>query len=139
MKRFAFALLLCAPVIAAADDQDVIDYRQHVMKTLGEQMAAIGMILENRAPAGNLPVHLQVLAVTAPQAAIAFEPAVQGGNAKPEVWTNNADFKARLEKLVSATATLAAAGKGGDAAAIASQLSTLDCKGCHDTYRVPPK
>ena len=105
----AIFILALASLPARADDQDVIDYRTHVMKTLGEQMGAIGMILENKAPADNLALHLKVLAVTATQAKKAFEPKVPGGNAKPEVWANWPDFSKRLDELVAATAELAAA------------------------------
>jgi cytochrome c556 len=134
------AVLLAASGTVCADDQDAIDYRRHVMKTMGEQMAAIGMILEKKAPADNFAVHMKVLAVTAPQAKKAFEPKVAGGNAKPEVWANWADFTKRLDALVASTDELAKLAKDGGVAAVAPKLATaLNCKGCHDTYRVPPK
>lgn len=137
---FALSVLVFAALPSRADDQDVIDYRTHVMKTLGEQMGAIGMILENKAPADNFATHLKVLAVTATQAKKAFEPKVAGGNAKPEVWNDWADFSKRLDELVAATADLAAAAPHESVAAISDKLgSTLKCKSCHDTYRKPLK
>jgi cytochrome c556 len=133
------ALLLSALPVRA-DDQDVIDYRTHVMKTLGEQMDAIGMILENKAPPDNFATHLKVLAVTATQAKKAFEPKVPGGNAKPEVWTNWADFSKRLDDLVTGSAELAAAAPHESVAAIGAKLGpSLKCKGCHENYRKPLK
>ena len=96
---FALGCLLFASLPSRADDQDVIDYRTHVMKTLGEQMGAVGMILENKAPPDNFATHMKVLAVTATQAKKAFEPKVPGGNAKPEVWSDWADFSKRLDEL----------------------------------------
>ena len=66
----AFFALSCAALPGRADDQDVIDYRQHVMKTMGEQMGAIGMILQNKVPPDNFALHLKVLAITATQAKI---------------------------------------------------------------------
>jgi cytochrome c556 len=137
---FALSLLVCAALPCRADDQDVIDYRTHVMKTLGEQMGAVGMIIENKAPADNFATHLKVLAVTATQAKKAFEPKVPGGNAKPEVWSNWPDFSKRLDELVAATAELATAAQHDTVAVVGPKLrSTLKCKSCHDTYRVPPK
>lgn len=133
-------LLVTAALPGRADDQDVIDYRTHVMKTMGEQLGAIGMILEHKAPADNFAVHLKVLAVTATQAKKAFEPKVPGGNAKPEVWNNWADFSKRLEELVATTAELATAAQHEGVAAVGGKLkSTLKCKSCHDTYRLPLK
>ena len=133
-------VLLSATLPSRADDQDVIDYRTHVMKTLDEQMGAIGMILENKVPADNFATHLKVLAVTATQAKKAFEPKVPGGNAKPEVWSNWADFSKRLDELVTTTADLAAAAQHDSVAVVGAKLrSTLKCKSCHETYRTPLK
>ena len=144
MSRLVTLLALGALMFAAlpsrADDQDVIDYRTHVMKTLGEQLGAIGMILEHKAPPDNFATHLKVLAVTATQAKKAFEPKVPGGNAKPEVWSNWADFSKRLDDLVAATGDLAAAAPHESVAAVGEKLgSALKCKSCHDTYRKPLK
>lgn len=133
-------ILSGAPAMSRADDQDVIDYRTHVMKTMGEQMGAIGMILAKQAPPDNFAVHLKVLAVTATQAKRAFQDKVAGGNAKPEVWSDWADFAKRLDELVATTAALAAAATTEDVATVGRKLQAgLKCKGCHDTYRMPLK
>jgi cytochrome c556 len=136
----ALGVLVCATLPSRADDQDVIDYRTHVMKTLDEQLGAVGIILENKVPADNFATHLQVLAVTATQAKKAFEPKVPGGNAKPEVWSNWADFSKRLDELVATTADLASAAQHDSVAVVGGKLkSTLKCKSCHETYRKPLK
>ncbi len=140
LPLLALIVLGSAALPSRADDQDVIDYRTHVMKTLGEQMGAIGMILESKAPPDNFATHLKVLAVTATQAKKAFEPKVPGGNSKPEVWSNWADFSKRLDELVSTTADLATAAPHQSVAAVGEKLkSSLKCKSCHDTYRKPLK
>jgi cytochrome c556 len=136
----AFLVLSLAALPGRADDQDVIDYRQHIMKTMGEQMGAISMILQNKAPPDNFAVHLKVLAITATQAKSAFEPKVPGGDAKPGVWTDWQDFSHRLDELVAATAELAASAQRDGVAKVGAKMqSTVKCKGCHDTYRVPKK
>ena len=53
----AAALAVTAPFAARADDKDVIEYRQHAMKTLQEQTAIIGEIVSGAVPADNLPAH----------------------------------------------------------------------------------
>jgi len=125
--------MLGATASVSADDQDVIDYRVHVMKSMGEDLDAIGMILAKKAPADNLTAHVKALAVIAPQAKKAFEPKVPGGQARPEVWSNWADFAKRLDALVASTDALAKVADGG-AAAVADKVKSVDCKGCHDTY-----
>ncbi len=74
------------PISSFADDQDVRDYRSHIMKTLGEQFAALNQITKGKAPAADVATQAEVLRITAGAAKIAFEPKVQGGEAKPEVW-----------------------------------------------------
>jgi cytochrome c556 len=128
------------PHVASADDQDVIDYREHIMKSMGEQVAAIGEILEQKVNPENFATHVQILAVTAATAKSAFEPKVLGGKAKPEVWLHWADFAKRLDALAAATADLAKIAKdGGIAAAAPKAQAALTCKSCHDTYRQPDK
>jgi cytochrome c556 len=134
------AALLAASGSALADDQDVIDYRSHVMKTIGEQVGAIQLILENRVASDNLAAHLKVIAATAPQAKSAFTAEVAGGRSKPEVWADWDDFSQRLDRFVAGAQELAQAAEAGDAAAAAAKLpATLDCKGCHEVYRAPAK
>jgi cytochrome c556 len=129
-----------APTLARADDQDVIDYRAHIMKTLEEQAAAINQILQQKAPAENFAVHVQVLAITAATAKKAFEPKVLGGEAKADVWTHWTDFARRLDDLTAATADLASTAKAGGVAAAAPKVQTaLTCKSCHDIYSVEKK
>lgn len=132
-------LALVAPLLGRADDQDVVDYRQHIMNSMGEHAAAIDMILKNKAPAENLEAHTKALAVIATTAKKAFEPKVAGGNAKPEIWANWADFAKRLDALTAATTQLSNAAQGGVGAPAQKAFASLGCKDCHDKYRVPPK
>jgi cytochrome c556 len=132
------ALSLTTTVLA--DDQDVIDYRKHVMKTLGEQLGAVHMMLDKKAPADAFVTDMKVIALAAGQAKSAFEPKVAGGNSKPEVWSNWADFAKRLDTLTAASASLAKAAQDGGPVAVGPKLdAALDCKGCHDLYMVPAK
>ena len=142
--KFGFAvavtLVMSAPFVARADDKDVIDYRQHIMKTLGEQAASLGMIMQMKAPPTNFAAHAQVLADTAAMALVAFEPKVTGGEAKPDVWAKYDDFSKRMKELAANTADFAKTAKaGGMAAAGPKMKDTLTCKGCHDLYREQKK
>ena len=146
MSRLSHLLIAGVVLIAAtasstarADDQDVIDYREHIMKTMGEQVAAIGQILQQKAPAENFATHVQILAITAATAKKAFEPKIPGGEAKPDVWAQWPDFSKRMDELTAATADLARIAAAGGMAAAAPKVQTLTCKSCHDTYRVEKK
>jgi cytochrome c556 len=121
---------------AAADNNDVIDYRQHIMNTLNEQAGALGEILSGAIPDDNVIAHLDALALTASTALKAFEPKVPGGQAKPEVWSNWADFSKRMNDFAQQTAAMAKlAHDQGKEAGLAKVMDALSCKKCHDTYR----
>lgn len=129
----AFTIVI-APTLARADDQDAIDYRQHVMTTMGEQLLLINQIIQKQAPADNLATFAQILAMTATTAQSAFKPNVAGGDSKPTVWSSWPDFSRRLDALVASTADLAKAAQAGNTPAIASKVAALGCMSCHDIY-----
>jgi|SRR5882757_1179518 len=122
--------------IAHGEDQDVIDYRQRIMKTLNEQAEIIGMILSKVIPTDNTAAHIETMAITAGTALKAFEPKVPGGEAKPEVWSKWPDFSKRMTEFATKTANAAKAAKqSGPQAGLLIMTDTDLCKGCHDTYR----
>jgi cytochrome c556 len=142
MSRVSRALtvlaLVALPVFSAAvlaDDEDTIAYRKHIMKTLDEQTAALGMILSGAVPDDNTVAHIDAIAITAATALKAFEPQVAGGDAKPEVWSNWADFSKRMNEFAQKTAEMSrvAHDKGKDEA-VQMVIDALSCKSCHETY-----
>lgn len=137
----ALAATLILPVAAFADDQDVIDYRQHAMKTMGEEVGAMAMIAQGKiSSADDFATHAQILAEVAAMAKAAFTQKVAGGQAKPDVWAKWDDFSKRIDALAASTADLAKTAKAGGVAAAAPKMKdALTCKGCHDLYREEKK
>lgn len=141
MKGIAPLLCCCAlslltlPALAA--DQDVIQFREAVMKTLNEQSAALGQIASGVIPDDNLVTHMDEIALAASAALKAFTPKVPGGEAKPAVWANWADFSKRMADFAQQTAAGAkiAREQGKDAALVQLINYADSCKACHDMYR----
>lgn len=129
----ALALALTTGYAAGLDD---VDYRQNIMKTLGEQAGAVGMILEQKAPQGDLTKHVKALAITSTQVLKAFEPHAEGGDAKPNVWKNWDKFAAKANEQAKKFAELDKALESGGLDAAAKVKESFACKSCHDTYRV---
>src|SRR4051812_39273935 len=92
LLALSLAAGITASVVARADDQDAVDYRVHIMKTMDEEVGAINLILQKKAPAESFATHVKVLAVTAKTAKKAFEAEVPGTHAKPDIWKNWPDF-----------------------------------------------
>src|SRR4051812_40583523 len=104
-KMALIALAAALPLQAwAYDDKDVVDYRQHIMKSLDEQVGAVGMIVSTQIGDENLIPHLQQVALMARVALKSFEPKVQGGESKPEVWAQWNDFSAKMNDFATRTA-----------------------------------
>ena len=130
--------LMPAPALAQgkAEDKDVLAYRRALMITLNEQSGALGMILSSSITTGDPVAHLEAIALTASYAVKAFEPKVEGGEARPEVWTKWADFSKRMNDFARKTAVAAkTAREKGPEAGLTNILDALTCKACHDIYR----
>ncbi len=126
--------------VARADNQDVIDYRQHIMKTLGEQAQSLAMVMQGKAPAENVAIHAQLLAVTAATVEAAFKEKVAGGESKADVWAKWDDFAKRSKELSANMADLAKTAQAGGLDAVKPKMATaMTCKGCHEIYREQKK
>jgi cytochrome c556 len=132
----ALGVMTLLPMVGHTDDKDVVDYRQHIMKSLEHQTAVLGQILSGAGPAENTLAHMETLALTASIALKSFEAKVPGGAAKPEVWKDWADFSKRMKEFAEKSAEMAKVGReqGVDQAAMLV-IEALPCKGCHDVYR----
>ena len=133
--------VVVTPSLARADDKDVIEYRQHIMKTLQEQTAIIGQLVSGAAPEENLPLHAEAIALAARIALKSFEAKIPGGESKPEVWAKWDDFSKRMKAFSTAADKLAdTTKKGGTMAEVTAMLvEVLPCKECHDVYRQEQK
>lgn len=136
----AVALTAGTALPVSADDENAIKYRQSVMKAVGGHMGGAVAIVKGQVPyKDDLVAHATGLNDMAHVAANAFKEKTQGGDtrAKPEIWTDAAEFSEKIEDLKQATAAfLAAASSGGPEAAGAKLGAVGDaCKGCHKKFR----
>lgn len=132
------SMTLAAP--ARADDQDALAYRQKIMSAMNEQSAILGQIASGLAPKDNVTAHLDTMALLASTALKSFEPKVPGGEAKPQVWTDWADFSARMSEFARQTDEAAKLARTmGPDAALTNMLDALSCRSCHRAYRTEKK
>jgi cytochrome c556 len=147
MRSFSFAALLAAGavlLVAAVDPHVAIPKRQDGMKQIGRTFKGINDQLHASAPdADALRLGTAQLADLARQVPSWF-PKGTGPDkgvktaAKPDIWANKADFKAKAVALASATRALADAARTSSDPAVLTPLVRAvggACKACHETYK----
>jgi cytochrome c556 len=130
------SLALVCQQVGRADNQDVIDYRELIMKQLDAESEALGMMVSGQIPPDSLALEAKSIANAAKAALKAFEPKVPGGEAKPEVWSNWDDFSKRMQAFARNSEEMAKVAETGNVAKVTELMITaLPCKECHDSYR----
>jgi len=132
-------LSLGAAATAVAEDQDIIDYRLHIMKTLAAEVSLIDLIVQKKVPSDSVAAHARILAVVATSSKPAFVPKQPSAHAKPVIWANWSDFSSRLDAMIVSAEELAKSAQTGDVTEVEARLQAAKatCKGCHDIYVVP--
>ena len=148
MKRLFVALLLTAcgalfagSAFAQAKPEDAIKYRQGVYRVMGWNFGPMAAMAKGERPydAAAFARHAEIVAYMSRMPLEGFSPGSDSGEtkAKPEIWLDMDDFKAKLEKMQTETAKLAEVAKSGDFNAAKAQLGETGkaCKACHDKFR----
>lgn len=136
--------VVSAPAVSGASGTDAIKARQDAMKNVGNAMKALAAIAKGEAPfdAAVVGKNAGTIADRLDKVATLFPDGSQQGDvetwAKPEIWSDHADFDKTREAARAAALALQAV---TDEAAYRPALGRLggNCKSCHDTYRRPKK
>ena len=152
IRKFSTVLLACslwlgaAAVVHAADEpQNVVNYRQAVMKAIGGHTGAIAGVVKGEVSyAAHVEGHAHAIAELAKLIPTIFPegtgPDKAETRALAKIWEDWAGFEAAAKKLQEEAAKLAEVAKGGDAAAIGAQMGVMGkdgCGGCHKPFRKP--
>lgn len=144
IRRLLLLSMLAAPALTAiaATPDRAIGYRQDVFGLIGWNFGALGdMVREKRAwDAAEFTRRAARVAQLSQMTDEGFPPGSDKGattDAKAEIWTNRADFDAKMDDFRREAAALATAAQGGDQAAIKAQFAKTGgtCKACHDEYK----
>jgi cytochrome c556 len=130
-----------APSATAA--QQAIKARKAVYTLIANSFGPLSTVAQGKAPYDNADAlkraeRLSVLAAYVPDV---FPEISNGGEtkAKPEIWSNRADFDQRSKQLLddanALLRTVKQDGKESDTFKNAVSTVAKDCKGCHDLYR----
>jgi cytochrome c556 len=140
----AAGLLLGAGVIAHAAESspadEIVKYRQAVMKSQGAHLAAAAAIIQGKVPfKDQLAAHVNSLEATTLDIDKIFPKESDVGDTKAlkEVWSNNDEFLKRAKDAQEKSAALAKTVAAGDTANYGPSLKGLldACKACHKDFR----
>ena len=148
-QRLAVPALLLALACGAVHAQgqpskgeQALKYRKAVYQAIAWNFGPMGAMAQGKAPynADEFAMRAGRVAALTPMLAESYSPETQsvgGSKAKAELWSNRADFDAKMKDLVDRSATLAKVAQGGDEAKTkAAFLDTAGtCKACHDKYK----
>ncbi len=128
------------PDVSHAEREGLIFERQQTMDQLQRDGELLGNIVAGLAPHEKLGQATRAIANGARDALRDYQNRVPGGRSKPEVWSNNADFMARMEAFARNSEAMAQAGEVGNMALVTERMiEAMPCKQCHDIYREPKK
>jgi cytochrome c556 len=126
------------PALSHAETEGIIFERQQVMLQLNRDAELLGNIVAGLAPAEKLAATTAAIAQGAKDSIANYGDKVPGGRAKPEVWSNYADFMQRMQTFSRNADAMAEMGKSGNVGGVTEQMvGALPCKQCHDIYRAP--
>lgn len=125
--------------------RQAVETRKAILSLIGANFRPFGDILKGAAPydAAEVDKRLTRLSVLADYLKEGFPDASNLGDpetkAKPEIWSNRADFDKKLTDFHSHVAALVKVNASDKAASdgfkAAVTVVAQDCKGCHETYR----
>lgn len=127
-------------VLPAGADEDVVKYRQSVMKAIVGHTGGVVAILTGKVPhEGHLITHASGLNDTAQLIGDAFAEETLTGETRAldKIWNDAEGFKKAYTRLQDATAALLEAARSGGVEAAKAKLEAVGdaCKGCHEEYR----
>ena len=122
-----------------AAEIDHVKARQDAFKQVGDAMKTIGDVVKGDVAydAEQFKAVVAQMQTAGAEAFQHFGEGTQGGNAKPVLWANMADFEAGRDKMIDAVAALNEAAQTNDLNAIKPKMGDLggSCKACHDAFK----
>ena len=136
------AALAVAGASVATSSMDVIKERQHTMKDIGGAMKKLSAIAKEEAPfdAAVVEKNAGIIADSLKKVADLFPEGSDKGEvetwAKPEIWSDHADFEKKRETAESKAVALRSVAAEPAFGPALGELGKA-CKNCHETYRRP--
>jgi len=134
-------LMMLAPLaLRAAEPEDIIKYRQNMMKAIGGHTGAAGAIIQGKVDYKNqLADHARALQALTGDIPALFPKDSDFGEtkAKDGVWSNRAEFEKTAKDAKARVTAFAKAVQGGNQQTIIASYKEMGegCKSCHKDFR----
>lgn len=119
--------------------KDAIEYRQSAKFLLGSHFGRMAPVVRGQVEynAENIKNNVEIVKVLATLPWAGFGPGTEGGDAKPEVWSNAKGFEEERNKLMVQIDALSEAANSGDLNKFKAAFGKVgqSCRSCHDTFR----
>jgi len=130
--------------VLAAEPEDIIKYRESVMKSQAGHMGALAQIVRGKVDYNaDLLYHAEALNSSMHTVVDLFPTGSDFGETRalPGVWEKRADFEAAAKKATEATEAFLKVVKANDKAGLAKAFGAVSdgCKGCHKDFRQEEK
>lgn len=141
----ALACMTVGPLLATnasaqfAKPEDAVKYRESALSLMASHFGRMAPVVKGQAPydAAQIKANVAVLKTLSTLPWSAFGPGTEGGDARPEIWSDAAGFKQKEQALHDNIAKLTAAADAGDFDKLRAAFGDVgaSCKACHDAYR----
>lgn len=136
--------LVSTVAIAQAKPDDAVRYRQQAYQVMLWNYAPMGAMVRGRVPFNAAEFQKRAVRVRQLSAMLLegfTKESAQSTlktDAKPEIWTNFADFESKMRAFETSTVTLVRVAKSADEAQMKAQFAKVSetCKACHDQYKL---
>lgn len=144
LRYLVAGLMLASPFAAQAQfakPEDAIKYRKAAFNVMASHFGRLGPVVKGERPynAEEVAANVAIVESMVKLPYVAFTAGSDKGEtrAKPEIWANEAKFKAAADTTQKAVAALSAAAKAGnlDQIKVAFGDTGKSCKACHDDFR----
>ena len=134
------AIISLSTAYAADEPENIIKFRQAVMKGNGAHITNIAAVVKGQVTiTANLVADAQAIADGLENFGKLFPPGTEGGktNALAKIWDDRAGFDKALADAQAAAQGMIGATASNDIATIGKALGALgkSCGGCHKPYR----
>ena len=134
------AIISISTAYAADEPENIIKFRQTVMKGNGAHITNIAAVVKGQVTiTANLVADAQAIADGLENFGKLFPPGTEGGktNALAKIWDDRAGFDKALADAQAAAQSMIGATASNDIAIIGKALGALgkSCGGCHKPYR----